>query len=71
LKIARPGRRADTGIFLSPVDGSGETQRWGVGDAVAWTRRFKHGGAESAAPAGTEGLRGAEGPFAASPLTAG
>lgn len=49
------------------MDGSGETQRLGVGDAVAWTRLLKHGGAESATPARTEGLRGAEGPFAGPP----
>lgn len=67
MKSAGPGRRADAAIILSPVDGSGETQRWGVGDAVAWTRRLTHGGAESATPAGTEGLRGAEGPFAGPP----
>lgn len=31
-------RRAETRVLLSAVEDPGETQSWGVGDAVAWTR---------------------------------
>lgn len=59
--------RAETGGILSAVEDPGEPQSSGVGDAVAWTRQLKPDGAESATPAGTEGLRGAVGPFPGPP----
>lgn len=31
-------RRAETRVFLSAVEDPGETQNWGMGDAVAWMR---------------------------------
>lgn len=58
-------RRAETRVFLSAVENPGETQSRAVGDAGAWTWRLKQRGAESATPAGTEGLWGAGGPLRA------
>lgn len=59
--------RAETEGFLSAAEDPGEPQSLGAGDAVAWTRQLEPEGAESATPAGTEGLQGAVGPFPGSP----